>query len=150
MKKLQQKGFTLIELLVVIAIIGILAGILFAVIDPADKITDANDAQKQLSVSDLSSAIQTAYADNSYSYENICDIDSITRLEEEYDSVVNLAAGDFLCADSDDAFAVQIALSSGYYCIDSTGFRGKRNNSKGATETVCDDDSVYPGDPSMY
>jgi prepilin-type N-terminal cleavage/methylation domain-containing protein len=36
MKKTIQKGFTLIELLVVIAIIGILAGILFIAINPAE------------------------------------------------------------------------------------------------------------------
>ncbi len=35
MTKLTQKGFTLIELLIVIVIIGILAGIVIAVIDPA-------------------------------------------------------------------------------------------------------------------
>lgn len=47
MKKVRNRernGFTLIELLIVIAIIGILAGVLIAVIDPAQQRLKANQA----------------------------------------------------------------------------------------------------------
>jgi prepilin-type N-terminal cleavage/methylation domain-containing protein len=43
----QQKGFTLIELLIVIVIIGILAGVLIAIIDPTKQQNRARDANVQ-------------------------------------------------------------------------------------------------------
>jgi len=51
MKSINKKGFTLIELLIVIAIIGILAGVLIAVINPAQQRTKANQAVMRSSVS---------------------------------------------------------------------------------------------------
>jgi prepilin-type N-terminal cleavage/methylation domain-containing protein len=44
MRKYSEKGFTLIELLIVIVIIGILAGVLIALIDPAQQQNRARDA----------------------------------------------------------------------------------------------------------
>ena len=43
MKKLNQKGFTLIELLIVIVIIGILAGVVLQILDPAKQQRRAHD-----------------------------------------------------------------------------------------------------------
>ncbi|MFH1565774.1 MAG: prepilin-type N-terminal cleavage/methylation domain-containing protein [bacterium] len=51
MRNVNKKGFTLIELLIVIAIIGILAGILIAVINPAQQRLKANQAVMRSSVS---------------------------------------------------------------------------------------------------
>ena len=51
MNNINKKGFTLIELLIVIAIIGILAGILIAVINPAQQRLKANQAVMRSSVS---------------------------------------------------------------------------------------------------
>ncbi|MFH1955763.1 MAG: type II secretion system protein, partial [Patescibacteria group bacterium] len=47
----EKSGFTLIELLIVIAIIGILAGVLIAVINPAQQRLKANQAVMRSSVS---------------------------------------------------------------------------------------------------
>jgi len=53
-----QKGFTLIELLIVIVIIGILAGVLIAIIDPAAQQNRARDAGVQAAINKVSLATQ--------------------------------------------------------------------------------------------
>jgi len=53
-----QKGFTLIELLIVIVIIGILAGVLIAIIDPASQQNRARDAGVQASINKVVLATQ--------------------------------------------------------------------------------------------
>jgi len=61
-----QKGFTLIELLIVIVIIGILAGVLIAIIDPAAQQSRARDAGVQASINKASlsaEAFVSAYGD---------------------------------------------------------------------------------------
>lgn len=50
----KQKGFTLIELLIVIVIIGILAGVLIAVINPVAQQNRAKDANVKASISKVS------------------------------------------------------------------------------------------------
>ncbi len=56
------QGFTLIELLIVIVIIGILAGVLIAVIDPAAQQNRARDANVQATVNKLALAINAYIA----------------------------------------------------------------------------------------
>lgn len=51
-----QSGFTLIELLIVIVIIGILAGVLIAVIDPASTQNRARDASVQATLNKIALA----------------------------------------------------------------------------------------------
>ncbi|MFC1756188.1 prepilin-type N-terminal cleavage/methylation domain-containing protein [Patescibacteria group bacterium] len=53
-----QKGFTLIELLIVIVIIGILAGVLIAIIDPTAQQNRARDAGVQASINKVALATQ--------------------------------------------------------------------------------------------
>lgn len=53
-----QKGFTLIELLIVIVIIGILAGVLIAIIDPQAQQNRARDAGVQASINKVALATQ--------------------------------------------------------------------------------------------
>jgi len=53
-----QKGFTLIELLIVIVIIGILAGVLIAIIDPAAQQSRARDAGVQATINKVVLATQ--------------------------------------------------------------------------------------------
>ena len=50
-------GFTLIELLIVIVIIGILAGVLIAVIDPASQQNRARDANVQATINKIALAV---------------------------------------------------------------------------------------------
>jgi len=52
------KGFTLIELLIVIVIIGILAGVLIAIIDPAAQQNRAKDATVQATMNKIALATQ--------------------------------------------------------------------------------------------
>jgi prepilin-type N-terminal cleavage/methylation domain-containing protein len=51
------KGFTLIELLIVIVIIGILAGVLIAVIDPAAQQNRARDATVESTINKIALAV---------------------------------------------------------------------------------------------
>lgn len=53
-----QKGFTLIELLIVIVIIGILAGVLIALINPAQQQNRARDANVQATINKIALAAQ--------------------------------------------------------------------------------------------
>jgi len=53
-----QKGFTLIELLIVIVIIGILAGVLIAVIDPQAQQSKARDANVKATINKVALATQ--------------------------------------------------------------------------------------------
>lgn len=53
-----QKGFTLIELLIVIVIIGILAGVLIAVINPAQQQNRARDAGVQATMNKVALAVE--------------------------------------------------------------------------------------------
>src|SRR3989344_4804781 len=53
-----QKGFTLIELLIVIVIIGILAGVLISVINPAQQTNRARDAGVQASMNKVALATE--------------------------------------------------------------------------------------------
>jgi prepilin-type N-terminal cleavage/methylation domain-containing protein len=52
-----EKGFTLIELLIVIVIIGILAGVLIAVIDPAAQQNRARDATVEATLNKMALAV---------------------------------------------------------------------------------------------
>ena len=53
-----EKGFTLIELLIVIVIIGILAGVLIALIDPAQQQNRARDAGVKAAINKVALATQ--------------------------------------------------------------------------------------------
>ncbi|MES2023090.1 MAG: prepilin-type N-terminal cleavage/methylation domain-containing protein [Patescibacteria group bacterium] len=82
-KKLS-KGFTLLELLLVIAGIGILATIVFVVLDPATTITKTNNAKRLSDVQGILSAMElysfdhdgnragTSWDTVTYDYEPIC------------------------------------------------------------------------------
>lgn len=54
-----QKGFTLIELLVVIAIIGILAAIVLIGLNPAQRISETNEAKAQADVRQGATIVET-------------------------------------------------------------------------------------------
>jgi prepilin-type N-terminal cleavage/methylation domain-containing protein len=64
MKKTIQKGFTLIELLVVIAIIGILSGILFIAINPAEQSAKADAVRIANDIKNIEKAFQLTALDD--------------------------------------------------------------------------------------
>jgi len=62
-KLFECKGYTLIELIVVIGVIGVLAGALVVLIDPATQLRRARDAQRKSDLSQIQSAIEIYRAD---------------------------------------------------------------------------------------
>ena len=62
-KRQSEDGLTLVELLIVIAILGMLAGVLIAVIDPAEQQRKSRDAQRIGDVRQLQSYVEHYYAD---------------------------------------------------------------------------------------
>ena len=90
-----QKGFTLIELLIVIVIIGILAGVLIAIIDPAQQQSRARDAGVQATINKVALATQgfvSAYDRTPEGDEFFEAISNVTR-----SSAGACAAGAFTC-----------------------------------------------------
>lgn len=61
MKKL---GFTLLELIIVVAIIGLLAAAVFVAVNPADRIGDAQNAQRWADITAIADAYAQYLVDN--------------------------------------------------------------------------------------
>ncbi|HLD17897.1 MAG TPA: prepilin-type N-terminal cleavage/methylation domain-containing protein [Patescibacteria group bacterium] len=68
MRKDFQKGFTLIELLIVIAIIAILAAVVFVVLNPTQRFSQARNARRQSDVENIVAALKISQVDNNGSY----------------------------------------------------------------------------------
>ena len=64
---IRQKGFTLIELLIVIAIIGVLAGAVLLVINPAQLLAEGRDSQRLQDLDAVNKALTLALADGEIS-----------------------------------------------------------------------------------
>ena len=80
-KNKKTRGFTLIELLIVIGLIGILSGLIIAVIDPEKQRARARDGIRQKDLGIISTALEQYYADNN-SYPTSTDIAALgTTLE---------------------------------------------------------------------
>ena len=62
------KGFTLIELLIVIAIIAVLAISVFVALNPAKRVSDANDSRRKTDVENILNAIHSYVVDNDGDY----------------------------------------------------------------------------------
>ena len=56
-------GFTLVELLIVIAVIGILAGGIIAIVNPADQFKRARDANRKADLSQIQKSLEVYYQD---------------------------------------------------------------------------------------
>lgn len=108
-KKLAQKsyhiprtaGFTLIELLIVIVIIGILAGVLISVINPAAQQNKAKDANVKAAMSKVSLATESfisAYGRAPYDHEFLAGLQNTTNPVSVGTGSCALNAGsDFVC-----------------------------------------------------
>ncbi len=127
---LDELGFTLIELLVVIAIIGILAGAVIGLINPAKRISQAKDANLKASMSQIVQALGAYYTTNqryppvtnanTYGLEDLVEKNELKNLPKQTDGTTN-----FGYAKGTSEVAVWGALSDpavsgGLYCWDST------------------------------
>lgn len=75
-----QKGFTLIELLVVVAIIGLLAGVVVALLNPAEYLKQARDARRVSDLLNIQTAISTALTNNSIELTTTADCNTCDSL----------------------------------------------------------------------
>ena len=76
----KKPSFTLIELMIVVGIVGILSGIVMAVINPVNLQQKARDANRKKDLAVIASALEQYYADNnvypiSYSGSGIPDLE---------------------------------------------------------------------------
>lgn len=115
-----KRGFTLIELLVVIAIIGVLASVVLASLNTARN--KGADAAIKSNLNAVRSQAELQYDSVSPpSYEGVCEN---TQIVAQKDAAINAGGSAYVCADSDSAWGMRLALktiTSQYYCVDSTG-----------------------------
>lgn len=87
--------------------------------------TKGEDAWKKQRLSSLRAEAEIHFDDNGYSYQDFCVSEVFYFIDDDWE---------YTCNDSAEAYAVDVALSDGYYCIDSTGFA---NEGKKARGTEC-------------
>lgn len=139
----KQQGFTLIELLIVIAIIAVLAAIILGSLGSArTKATDAKIKQQltsMRSLADLYTGTGTAFAINN------CATTAGTLFETANRGLGSLLAGITLgttatrCvstvgqpSDGNVVWAVAAQMSSGAWCVDSSGWSSDKRKDTGA------------------
>ena len=147
--KNSKKGFTLIELLVVIAIIGILSAIVLASLSTArSKGLDAK-IQGQLSGMRAQAELYNNTGTVNAFAQAACANTANTLFESGNNGLWNLFSGitnNTLCVSAaglpstGSAWAVAAQLSSGSFCVDSTGYSGSKSKSGTAyTSTLASD-----------
>jgi prepilin-type N-terminal cleavage/methylation domain-containing protein len=125
MKKNFKSGFTLIELLVVIAIIGILASVVLASLNTAR--AKGADAKVKSQLANARAQAEIYFDDpatGNQSYRGVCDSGNTGNISA---LVYDTSFMDPGCGDDATAWAAwaQLKSTTGYWCVDSTGFSNK-------------------------
>ncbi len=141
MNKKLQKGFTLIELLVVIAIIGILAAMVITNLRTAR--AKARDASAITSMSSARAEAENYYDSGSLSYGVGATTNSVCDPALPFGKLMAAATaangGAVLCQASGQSYTAYIATTatSGFFCIDGTGYAGKRATAPASVGVSC-------------
>ena len=127
-------GFTLIELLVVIAIIGILASIVLTSLGTAR--LKGRDSSAIGSIASVRNQAGLYLNDNT-SYTGLCANVGVIKLIDAAEA----KAGDVTCLTNGTSYATKLELvadTTQDFCVDDTGFAGKRPNPIDITDFNCD------------
>lgn len=103
-KRKKSLGFTLLELIIVVTIIALLAAATFVAVDPAQRIGDANNAQRWSDVTAVLNAVLTYVVDNNGTYPS--------AIPSASTSVIGTGADDGACLNGTDT-CTATSVSSG-------------------------------------
>ena len=124
MKKTKSFGFTLIELLIVVSVIGILAGVLTAVINQVKARDRAQDGIRLSKIKTIAEAIETYRlidTTRAYPTSTACSMTTTPKCQALVSDYINDFPSDFSYSISSGVFTLSVPNSkSSYYVYDSS------------------------------